>query len=221
LALTKRLIDEYVSAKGIDPRIAPIAITDINFLDQVRRKKNARSRASEMKHALKHHIRLRYDEDPAHYKKLSQRLEAIIQQFKDNWKALEEALRKFIQEEIEREGKQTVPGLDPRLHAPFFGTLKEAIEKERGQELRSEDPAFREVVDLTVTTVDEIREKIRMVDFWRDEHSRRSLEKSVYRKLLRSGKVTRDRLAELATRVVDQARNLHRLLVWGNGKNRD
>lgn len=217
----KRLIDEYVSAQGIDPRIAPVPITDIHFLDEVKRKKNARARASEMKHALRHQIRLRYDEDPAHYKKLSERLEAIIQQLKDNWEALEEALRKFIRDELEREGKQTVPGLDPRLHAPFFGTLKEAIEKTQGQELKSDDPVFKEVVDLTVATVDEIREKIRLVDFWRDEHSRRSLEKSVYRSLLRSGKIARDKIAELATRVVDQARNLHRLLVWGNGKNRD
>ncbi len=174
-----------------------------------------------MKHALRHQIRLRYDEDPAHFRKLSERLEAIIKQLKDNWDALEEALRKFIDEELEREGKQTVPGLDPRLHAPFFGTLKEAIEKETGAELKSDDPAFKEVIDLTVATVDYIREKIRMVDFWRDEHSRRSLEKSVYRSLLRSGKVARDKLEELATRVVEQARNLHRLLVWGNGKHRD
>jgi hypothetical protein len=36
-----------------------------------------------------------------------------------------------------------------------------------------------------------------------------------------SGRCTRNKLAELATRVVEQARNLHRLLVWGNGKNRD
>ncbi|GAB6192560.1 type I restriction endonuclease subunit R [Desulfocastanea catecholica] len=217
----KRLIDQYVSAQGIDPRIAPVAITDINFLDQVKRKKNARARASEMKHALRHQIRLRFDEDPSHYRKLSERLEAIIKQFKDNWNALEEALRKFIKEELARSGKQTVPGLDPRLHAPFFGTLKDAIEKESGAELKSDDPAFKEVIDLTVATVDEIREKIRLVDFWRDEHSRRSLEKSVYRSLLRSGKIARNKLAELATRVVEQARNLHRLLVWGNGKNRD
>lgn len=87
--------------------------------------------------------------------------------------------------------------------------------------MKSDDPAFKEVVDLTVATVDEIREKIRLVDFWRDEHSRRSLEKSVYRSLLRSGKIARKKLAELSTRVVEQARNLHRLLVWGNGKNRD
>jgi type I restriction enzyme R subunit len=174
-----------------------------------------------MKHAMHHQIRLRYNEDPEHYKKLSERLEAIIQQFKDNWTALEEALRQSVEEELAKGGKQTVPGLDPRLHAPFFGTLKAAIEKEKGAELKSEDPEYKEVIDLTVITVDEIRDKIRLVDFWRDAHSRQSLEKSVYRSLLRSGKIARNKLAELSTRVVEQARNLHRLLVWGNGKHRD
>ncbi|MHC1744963.1 MAG: type I restriction enzyme endonuclease domain-containing protein [Syntrophobacteraceae bacterium] len=217
----KRLIDEYVSAQGIDPRIAPVAITEIGFMDQVKKKRSARARASEMKHALRHQIRLRFDEDPAHYRKLSERLEEIIKQLKDNWEALEKALREFIEQELTREGKQTVEGLDPRLHAPFFGTLKDAIEKEKGAELKSDDPLFREVVDLTVSTVDEIQARVRMVDFWRDEQSRRSLEKSVYRTLLRSGKVAREKLAELATRVVEQARNLHRLLVWGNGKHHD
>ena len=95
------------------------------------------------------------------------------------------------------------------------------MEKEQGAELKREDPAFRQVIDLTVTTVDEIRDRIRLVDFWRDDHSRQSLEKSVYRTLLRSKKFAREKLKELATRVVEQARNLHRLLVWGNGTHRD
>jgi type I restriction enzyme R subunit len=217
----KRLIDEYVSAQGIDPRIAPCAITDIGFLEQVKRKKNARARASEMQHALRHQIRMRFDEDPEHYKKLSERLEAILKEFKDNWGKLEEALKKFIKEELEREGKETVPGLDPRLHAPFFGTLKKAVEKETGKELKSDDPAFREVIELTVTTVEEIQENIRRVDFWRDAPSRESLQRKVYRILKDSGKVAKNRLEKLAARVVDQAKNLHRLLVWGNGSNRD
>jgi type I restriction enzyme R subunit len=177
--------------------------------------------SSEMKHALRHHIRMHYEEDPSRFRKLSERLEAIIQQFKDNWDQLERELEQFIAEELERDDRATIPGLDPRLHAPFFGTLKEAIENERGMELKSDDPDFRAVVDLTVATVDEIRDRIRLVDFWRDEHSRRSLEKSVYRFLLRSGKLAREKLLELATRVVEQARNLHRLLVWGNGKHHD
>lgn len=74
----KRLIDEYVSAQGIDPRIPPMEITDLGFGDYVKRKESARARASEMKHALRHYIRLRFDEDPSHYKKLSERLEEIL-----------------------------------------------------------------------------------------------------------------------------------------------
>ena len=217
----KRLIDEYVSAQGIDPRIAPCAITDIGFLEQVKRKKSPRARASEMQHALRHQIRMRFDEDPEHYRKLSERLEAILIEFKDNWSRLEEALRKFIKEELEREGKETVPGLDPRLHAPFFGTLKKAVEKETGTELKSDDPAFGEVIALTVTTVEEIQENIRRVDFWLDKPSRESLQRKVYRILRKSGKVAKNKLEKLAARVVDQAKNLHRLLVWGNGNNRD
>lgn len=217
----KRLIDEYVSAQGIDPRIAPSAITDVGFLEQVKSKKGTRARASEMQHALRHHVRMRFAEDPEHYKKLSERLEAILKEFKDNWGKLEEALKNFIKEELEREGKETIPGLDPRLHAPFFGTLKKAIEKESGKELKSDDPAFREVVALTVTTVEEIQENIHRVDFWLDAPSRESLQRKIYRILRESGKVAKNKLERLAARVVDQAKNLHRLLVWGNGNTRD
>jgi hypothetical protein len=59
------------------------------------------------------------------------------------------------------------------------------------------------------------------VDFWLDKPSRESLQRKVYRILRKSGKVAQNSLEKLAARVVDQAKNLHRLLVWGNGNNRD
>jgi type I restriction enzyme R subunit len=104
----KQLIDAYVSAQGIDPRIAPIGIDEIGFMDQVRRRSSARARASEMKHALRHHIRLHYEEDPERYRKLSERLEAIIQQFKDNWDQLERELEQFIAQELERDDRVSI-----------------------------------------------------------------------------------------------------------------
>ncbi len=55
---------------------------------------------------------------------------------------------------------------------------------------------------------------------WRDDQSRRSLERSIYQKLLKSGQIARSKLAELATRIVELARNRHRWLVW-DGKNKD
>lgn len=68
---------------------------------------------------------------------------------------------------------------------------------------------------------DGIRTKIQVVDFWRDDQSRLSLEKSVYKVLLRSGKVARAKIAELATRIVELARHRHRWLIWNDGKNQD
>lgn len=217
----KRLIDEYVTAQGIDPKIAPISITDLAFGDAVKRKGSARARASEMKHALRHHIQLSFDLDPSHYRNLSKRLEEILKELKDNWDALEKALAQFIEDEKKHGEQSSVPGLDPRMHAPFFGTIKDVIDKDGGHVLTPEDPAFKQIADLTVTMVDGIREKIHVVDFWRDEQSRRSLEKTVYQKLMRSGLVARTKLAELATRIVELARSRHRWLVWGNGKDRN
>lgn len=217
----KRLIDQYVTAQGIDPRIAPIAITDLAFGEELKRKGSVRARASEMKHALRHHIKLNYDLDPTHYRNLSMRLEEILKELKDNWDALEKALAQFIEEEKKHGEQSSVSGLDPRMHAPFFGTIKEAIDDVKGNPMMPEDPTFKQVADLTVTMVDEIREKIHVVDFWRDEQSRRSLEKGVYQKLRRSGLVARAKLAELATRIVELARSRHRWLVWNNGKDRD
>jgi type I restriction enzyme R subunit len=216
----KRLIAEYVTAQGIDPLIPPVAISDLGFFDDVKSKKSARARASWMKHALRHHITINFDEDPAHYRKLSERLEEILQHLKDNWEALEEELTKFIQEEMKRGDKSEIPGLAPRIHAPFFGNIKEEIEKEKGAPISPDEPAFRELADFTVTLVDGIRERIRMVDFWRDEQSRRALEKWVYQGLLKNGMVARARLAELATKIVDLAKNRHRWLVWEDAANR-
>jgi type I restriction enzyme, R subunit len=69
------LIDEHIVSLGIDPRIPPIAITDAKFGEQVGRQVSDRAKASEMEHAIRHHIRKKLDEDPVHYQKLSERLE--------------------------------------------------------------------------------------------------------------------------------------------------
>ena len=51
-----------------------------------------------MEHAARYHIGVHFDEDPAYYKKLSERLEEILEKFEDNWDELVAALRKFTEE---------------------------------------------------------------------------------------------------------------------------
>ncbi|MEJ2724776.1 MAG: restriction endonuclease subunit R, partial [Deltaproteobacteria bacterium] len=207
----KQLIDEYIAANGIDPKIPPIEILDVNFADHVNEGKSAKARASRMLHAARHHISIHLHEDPVLFTKLSEKLEQILQGLRDNWTELERELHRFIEEELKQGREQEVEGLAPKVQAPFFGLLKEAIEESAGKTL--EDDAFRIAVTTTVEIVDHIKEEICRVGFWRDPPSRQRLENWVYRSLRRSRLVPNDKVQELAIRFVDLAKSRHRFLV--------
>ena len=77
----RQLIDEYIAAQGIDPKIPPIDIMDAAFEQHVQGKKTAKSRASEMLHAIRYHISIHLNEDPERFKTLSQKLDDILQNY--------------------------------------------------------------------------------------------------------------------------------------------
>jgi type I restriction enzyme R subunit len=206
----KALIDEYIAANGIDPKIPPIEILDVNFAEHVDAGKSAKARASRMMHAARHHISIHLHEDPTLFTKLSEKLEQILQDLKDNWTELERELRRFIDEELKQGREQDIEGLDPKVQAPFFGLLKEAIEASSGQKLQGD--TFRSAVTATVEIVDHVRKEIARVGFWRDPPSRQRLENWVYRHLRRSRLVPEDKVQELAIRLVDLAKSRHRFL---------
>ena len=213
----RKLIDEYIIAQGIVPKIPPTDIMDAGFDDVVKGKKTAKSRASEMLHAIRYHISMRLNEDPERFKKLSEKLDAILQSLRDNWNELERVLRDFLNSEVREGREEAVAGINPKVHAPFFDVLKKAAETDAGAGLKPGDAAFAEVVKLTVRLVDSIQAEIRKVDFWRDMASRQSLETTVYHELryCRVGeqRVFQKNLRELATRIVDLAHARRRYLV--------
>src|SRR5690606_6640321 len=88
----RELIDEYIEARGVNPRVPPVSIMDAEFERVVDGHVSPRTKASEMEHAARYHISKHAHEDPAHYKKLSERLEEILQEFENNWERLVEAL---------------------------------------------------------------------------------------------------------------------------------
>ncbi len=166
----RQLIDQHILARGIDPKVPPISILDADFEAAVGRHHSKRAQASEMEHAARYHIRTHSGEDPAYYKKLSERLEEILAAFEHNWDELIAALRQFTREV--REGRPADDtGLDPRTQAPFLGVL---IEEAGGAEALGEEQKRRLVAD-TVDVVAHIRQEIRAVDFWRNAHAQRVL----------------------------------------------
>lgn len=207
----KQLIDQYIAANGIDPKIPPIEILDVNFAEHVQAGKSAKARASRMLHAARHHISIHLHEDPAFFTKLSEKLEQILQDLAANWTELERELQRFIDEELKQGREQEIEGLDPKVQAPFFGLLKEAVEETTAAKLEGDD--LRSAVTLTVELVDHIKSEIGHVGFWRDPPSRQRLENWVFRRLRRSRLIPNDRVQELATRLVDLAKSRHRFLV--------
>src|SRR5690606_10045757 len=82
----KLLIDDHVTSLGIEQQLPPIALTAANFAAKVEEMTGgSRAKASEMENAIRHHIEVHRGQDPARYQLLSERLEQIITELKDEW----------------------------------------------------------------------------------------------------------------------------------------
>jgi len=200
----RELIDEYIIAKGIDPKVPPTAITAPDFIKAVDRQPSKRAKASEMEHAARYHITIHFNEDPAYYKKLSERLEAILTKFKDNWEELITVLKEFTSQV--RAGRPAdESGLDPRTQAPFLSLLVEEVEA-GGQKVPKE--TLRKLAEMTVELVEHVRQEIRVVDFWRNVQAQNVLRQWIIQQLDQDV-LPFERLPEVAGRLVELARALH------------
>jgi type I site-specific restriction-modification system R (restriction) subunit len=132
----RKLIDEYVLSMGIDPKIPPISIVAEDFDDYVVHKKSAKARASEIEHAIRFHISQHMDYDPEFYRKLSEKLEEILNAHKENWEAIAEELKTFL-EEVRAGRKEEDDGLDPVIEKPFYGLVSLTVEFSRTSMRRS------------------------------------------------------------------------------------
>src|SRR5207244_6302509 len=122
-------INAHVSARGVDPKIPPTAITDAEFERVLQGQPSSRARAAQMQHAARYHIIGFSHQSPAYAQKMSDKLEEILQRFKDDWKALERELRQFI-EELRQGEHNELPDLDPRVQVPLRRLVLEDCSKE-------------------------------------------------------------------------------------------
>jgi len=217
----KALIDEHMAATGMAQTIEPIEITSARFAEVVGQLGTAKSRAKAMQHAARYHITTGMGTDPVYFKKLSEKLDEILAEFKDNWRDLEAALEKFM-DELKKGAPESVAGLDPRTHVPFFSMLKEEVEKTSGKAIPVGGAAIsaditaeiNRIAAVTVDIVGKISAAISAADFWTLPAQRQELEVVLNRELAMGDlKISSERRQELVTRLVDVAKRLHTRLV--------
>jgi type I restriction enzyme R subunit len=156
-AKVRKLIDDHVISLGIDPKIPPVQLTDANFDSHVGQTAGSRAKASEMEHAIRSHIRKNLESDPVRFKKMSERLNQILEGLGQQWDQIIDQLQALIDEL--RSDDQTVGGTAPdipEVYLPFLRTVLEAISA-----APEKDPSRLQAIhQMTLDVVDRIIEEV-------------------------------------------------------------
>ncbi|ALJ71639.1 Type-1 restriction enzyme R protein [Burkholderia pseudomallei] len=214
-AKVRKLIDDHVISLGIDPKIPPIQLTDVEFDAHLSRVANARAKASEMEHAIRSHIRKHIEEDPVLYRKLSERLSDILKTLGEQWDEVIVQLQKIIDEL--RTGKAATadaPGDLPEHCVPFLRTVIDVV----CADAAPTDVELLRLKDVTVEVVDLLVQELQSNrNIW-SPHKRAAQDElngqlfdHVMR--LRPPLVNADKAGVLADRLMEQARANHDKLV--------
>ena len=154
----KKLVNEHLISLGINPKIPPVELYSPQFMDQVKKNKSAKARASEMEHAIRKHCKVNWEKDPALYKKMSEKVDALIDKHKEDWDKLAEQLEILGEEVVEgRTGDK-----DETIEAPFKDLIADMAFN--GNPVSDDD--MKTLDTVTHDVVEKFRETIGIVDFW-------------------------------------------------------
>jgi type I restriction enzyme, R subunit len=169
----RALIDEHVTALDIATKIPPVSITAPDFLAKVKGLTSDKAKASEMEHALRFHIRKNFDEDPARYTKLSERLDEILKTLTGKWEQLSLALEVLLGDATDESGSSRVH--DDLLVARYYGLL----ESEFATDATLPDEIRADVMHLAEEIVVEVTDHAGIVRFWHNPHAQDELRKEI------------------------------------------
>jgi type I restriction enzyme R subunit len=173
----RALIDEHVTALDIATKIPPVSVTDPDFLAKVKGLTSDKAKASEMEHALRFHIRKNFDEDPARYTKLSERLDEILKTLTSKWEQLSLALEVLLGDATDESSSSRVHE-DP-LVARFYGLL----ESEFATDASLPDEIRADIMHLAEEIAVEVTEQAAIVRFWHNPHAQDGLRNDIIRTL--------------------------------------
>lgn len=162
-AKVKALINEHLISLGLDPKIPPSELLSPDFLANLQRNAagNSAAKASEMEHALRKHCTIHFDEDPAFYQRLSEKLENLIQQHNNNWEALSEGYEQLRREAADGR-TEDLAGLS-KTALPFYEYVAQLAFPD-GDVPHELQPALK---DLLNRLVEVLQTALGIVDFWR------------------------------------------------------
>lgn len=209
-AKVKALINEHLIDLGINPKIPPIELLSDDFISNVQKHSGGdpEAKASEMEHAIRKHCTVHFDEDPAFYKKLSEKLEKLIQDHQDNWKVLADEYEK-LRVEVTEGRKDAHQGLT-KESSTFYDYVTEmafddgAVPPEHCEALKA---LMLKIVEMLQGTID-------IIDFWKKPIEVKKLRGNIGTEILITGvPELLARQERIAVEIVKLAEKRHNELV--------
>jgi type I restriction enzyme R subunit len=209
-AKVKALINEHLIDLGINPKIPPIELLSDDFISNVQKHSQGdpEAKASEMEHAIRKHCTVHFDEDPAFYKKLSEKLEKLIQDHQDNWKLLASEYEKLRVEATEGR-KESHHGMTKEATTFYEHIIQIAFDD--GLVPLDQEEAVKalmlNVVEILQTTID-------IIDFWKKPLEVKSLRGNIGTEILITGiPQLVERQERIAVEIVKLAEKRHKELI--------
>ena len=185
----------------------PVSVLDEDFEEKVASLPHDEARASVMEHAIRAYINTRMADNPTFFEKLSEQLERIIRDLRNNLIDSAEAARRS--DEVRRqlqaeEDIATQHGLSPVSFA-IYELIRNGAAAENGNAPR-EAGVDQDVRDAALALEGVIGEHKSVVDWQSNPDVQRLMRRDVKRVLRPSGNYSEDHLDELAHRIVELAR---------------
>lgn len=179
----RQLIDEHIRATGVNPKIPPVDLLAKDFKKKLNEHKSPRAKASEVEHAIKHHIDVNLEEDPEYYKSLSAKLEALIEKHQEHWDELVQLLLNF-RDDIEADHRKQAEDLGlSDVEYAFHNILAAEITRIAGDE-SIDEATHDEVIVVTKNLVTMLNEATAIVDFFKKADEVKNVRKQIKRTLL-------------------------------------
>ncbi len=178
----KALINEHLIDLGINPKIPPVELMSPDFLKHVGHHSggNPEAKASEMEHAIRKHCTVHFDEDPAFYKKLSEKLDKLIEEHRNQWDLIAREMEPLIREA--REGRAADATGPDRKTAAFYDHVSNLAFG--GQVPEAHQASFSKLI---AALVESLQSTIDILDFWKKPIEVKRLKGNISTDLLLSG----------------------------------
>lgn len=153
-----------------------------------------------MEHAIRWHIKVQMEKDPALYTKFSERLQKILDAHKDHWDVITLELSK-LREEM-RQGRTSGTSGVPEHIAPFHGLILMV-----GAIDRSDPESEKTILAVTEAVFEIFRKYLNIANFWEKNSEREKMECEIQDVLEFSGvKELQEKSKHLATELINLAK---------------